>query len=800
MQFGYFDDERHEYVITRPDTPRSWSNYLGSTEYGAIITNNAGGYSFFHSAAQGRFTRWRPNNIPMDQPGRYFYIRDRDSGEFWSASWQPVSKPLGDEGYKSVCRHGTAYTAIESEYENIRTESTYFVPLEKHFECWLLKITNTGQRCRKISVFPFIEYSNHWQLWMDWVNLQYTQYILRMKVVEGIIDHCINPSLPVVRGDFAADPQSRHTFFALVGSPVAGFDTDLEKFIGPYHSYADPVVVAEGKCTNSIAVGDNGCGVFQSDLEIHPGESKEMLVLMGIGQAEVEGRSAVGEFYNPQVARMELDRLKEHWHELLKSLKVETPDHDFNSMMNTWSPYNCLITYAWSRAASIVYAGERDGLGYRDTLQDILGVLAMIPDEARRRLELMITGQVSSGGALPVVKQYDHNPGHEKAPSENEYRSDDTLWLFNTIPAYVDETGDVTFYDKILPYADRGEASVLGHMRRAIEFSLARSGVHGLPCGLAADWNDCIQLGQKGESVFVAFQLRYALKCYSGICGSLGREDERRWATNELETLDSNIAEHAWDGEWFVRGFREDGLTFGSRKNEEGQIFLNPQTWAVMSGYVSNEIAEHVMETVLGRLRTEYGLVICDPPFDKTDISVMKAALFNKGMKENGSIFCHTQGWAVIAETLLGHGREAYELFRAYLPAAYNDKVEIRGIEPYVYCQSTHGPESPRFGASRLPWLSGSAAWSYFAATQYILGIRPEAGGLRIDPCIPPGWKSYKVERRFRGKVMQIEVRNPDGVEKGVRQLALNGETIKGNLIPQDCMEEVNAVSIVMGK
>lgn len=800
MQFGYFDDERHEYVVTRPDTPRSWSNYLGSTEYGAVITNNAGGYSFFHSAAQGRFTRWRPNNIPMDQPGRYFYIRDRNSGEFWSASWQPVGKPLGEDEFKSVCRHGTAYTSIESEYENIRTESTYFVPLGRHFECWLLKITNTGQRSKKISVFPFIEYSNHWQLWMDWVNLQYTQYILKMKVVDGIIDHCINPSLPVVRGDFGADPQSRHTFFALVGSPIRGFDTDLDKFIGPYRSYADPLVVTEGKCTNSIAVGDNGCGVFQTELEVHPGESKELLVLMGIGQAEIEGRAVVEQFSTPDVACDELENLKDHWHSLLGLVKVETPDHEFNSMMNTWSPYNCLITYAWSRAASLVYAGERDGLGYRDTVQDILGVLSIIPDQAKERLELMITGQVSSGGARPLVRQYDHRPGHEMTPSESEYRSDDTLWLFNTIPAYVSETGDLSFYESVLPYADKGEASVLGHMRRAIEFSLARSGAHGLPCGLAADWNDCIELGQKGESVFVAFQLRYALKTYSKICEELRRKEEYCWAVDELDRLDSDIAKSAWDGDWFIRGFREDGQIFGSRKNDEGQMFLNPQTWAVMSGYVSNEMAEQVMENTLGRLRTEYGLIICDPPYEKTDVSVMKAALFNKGMKENGSIFCHTQGWAVIAEAMLGHGGHAFELFLAYMPAACNGKADVREIEPYVYCQSTQGPQSPRFGASRIPWLSGSAAWSYYAATQYILGIKPDVNGLRIDPCIPAGWRSFKVERRFRGKTFQIEILNPQGVETGVTEVVLDGKKMRGNLIQDSDAKAVNVVRVVMGQ
>jgi cellobiose phosphorylase len=798
LQFGHFDDEHKEYVITRPDTPRSWSNYLGSTEYGAIITNNAGGYSFFNSAAQGRFTRWRPNNVPMDQPGRYFYLRDMDSGDYWSASWQPVGKPL--DKFKSVCRHGTAYTIIESEYDDIRTEATYFVPLNREFECWLLKVTNAGERKRRLSVFPFVEYSSHWQMWMDWVNLQYTQFIIEMKVVDGIINHCTNPYLPVVRGDFAADPQSRHTFFALIGSEISGFDTDREKFIGPYRGYANPLIVQQGRCTNSIAVGDNGCGVFQTDLEIMPGESKEFMVLMGIGQAEVEGKAAVAEFSNFEKVHQEFEKVKSFWHSRLESMMVKTPDPEFNSMMNAWSPYNCLIAYAWSRAASIVYAGERDGLGYRDTVQDLLGVLPIIPDEAEKRLELMITGQVSTGGAIPVVKQFSHHPGHEKILLENEYRSDDSFWLFNTVPAYVKETGRVSFYEKIFPYADKGEGTVLDHMHRAIEFSLKHSGQHGLPCGLSADWNDCLQLGQKGESVFVAFQLRFALKTYIDISENFGNRDEASWAKDHLETLDANLKKHAWDGKWFLRGYREDGLTFGSDKNDEGKIFLNPQTWAVISEHTSDDLAEEIMLKVHERLWTEYGLEICDPPYEKTDISVMKAALFNKGMKENGSVFCHTQGWAVIAEAMLGHGHRAFEIFRAYMPASYNERAEVREIEPYVYSQFINSPQSPRHGASRLPWLSGSAAWSYYAATQYVLGIKPEVDGLRIDPCIPSGWKSFEVMRVFRGKKLNIEVSNPEGVEKGVREILLNREHIDGNLIPLECMKNVNEVRVVMGK
>jgi cellobiose phosphorylase len=468
-------------------------------------------------------------------------------------------------------------------------------------------------------------------------------------------------------------------------------------------------------------------------------------------------------------------------------------------MLNMWSPFNCLMTYAWSRAASLIYAGERDGLGYRDTVQDMLGVMHTIPTEAVRRLELMITGQVSTGGAMPVVKQFAHRPGSEHAPREEDYRSDDCLWLFNAIPAYVKETGDLSFYRKVLPYADEGTDNVLGHMKRAILFSLNRSGAHGLPCGLFADWNDCIRLGDRGESVFVAFQLRYALSVYLEVSRLLASKEEEAWAQSNLDRLDEDLRNHAWDGEWYLRAYRADGFQFGSRSSREGQIFLNPQSWAVLSGHADRGRAASAMQAVRDRLATEYGLMICDPPYVETDYNVMRAALFNPGMKENGSIFTHTQGWVVIAETMLGHGDLAWQYFRATLPGAWNTRAEVREIEPYVYCQFTHSKYSPRFGASRVPWLSGSAAWSFFTATQHILGLRPEYGGLRIDPCIPAAWKGFTVTRIFRGKKVRVEVQNPAGVQKGVRKLVLNGELLEGNFIPAGRLAEENRVVVEMG-
>ena len=798
MQFGYFDDLNREYVVERPDTPRSWSNYLGSTEYGAIITNNAGGYSFYKSAAQGRFTRLRFNVIPMDQPGRYVYIHDKQSKDFWSTSWQPVGKPLTK--YKSECRHGTAYTKIASDYSSIKTETLFFVPLGRLYECWLLKVTNNDTKKRELSLFTYVEYANNWNLSQDMINLQYSQFISKMDVVGSIIDHGTNVYMPERPDHFEDDGQARHTFLAVTGADIKGFDTDREIFIGPYRTYANPIVVEEGRCRNSKSVGDNACGTLQVDVELQPGESKELVILMGIGKAGIEGKKAVQELGHPEKVKEEFKKLKDYWHSRLRGMTAETPDREFNSMLNMWNPYNCLITYAWSRAASLVYTGERDGLGYRDTVQDMLGVLHTIPDEVKERLELMITGQASTGGAMPVVKPFAHKPGNEKLPAEKEYRSDDCMWLFNTIPAYIKETGDVSFFDKVLPYADKGEDTVVGHLRRAIQFNLDRSGTHGFPCGLSADWNDCLQLGHDGETIFVAFQLRFALREYIEICTMLNKPQEVGWAKNHLTKLDENLDKHAWDGEWYLRAFRADGLKFGSKENDEASIFLEPQPWAVYSGHLTEKRGAMLMDVVNKRLSTEYGLMICDPPVEKTDPRVIKAVLFNKGMKENGSIFCHTQGWAIIAETMLGRGNHAYEYYRKFMPSAYNTKAEVRQIEPYVYCQFTNSKYSPRYGASRLPWLSGSASWAYYTATQYILGIQPDYRGLKIDPCMPSDWKEIKISRKFRKKDFTIVIRNKDGRQKGVKNITVNGEEIEGNLIPFETMKEKNEVVVVMGR
>ncbi len=777
MKYGAFDDARKEYVIERPDTPRSWSNYLGNARYGAILTNNAGGYSFFRSAAQGRFTRLWFNNVPLDQPGRYFYLRDRDSTDYWSASWQPVGKPL--DQYETTCRHGTGYTIITSQYAGVRTVAKYFVPLNRDYEVWVLEVENRSDRPRRLSAFSFVEYASEWAPTQDQFNMQYSQYIVRCDYVDGLISHGICSNLPEDPDDFQNRDQSRFSFLGVLGAEPVGFDTDRDTFLGsPYRGYDRPLVVVEGRCTGSLAEGDSACGVFQIDLDLAPGEKRSFAIVMGVGHASTEGRAALDELGTLERVEQALVAVRSHWHARLEAFRVESPDPALDSMINVWNAYNCLITYTWSRAASLVYAGARDGLGYRDTVQDLLGVLPAIPEEARERLELMITGQVSNGGAMPVVKQFAHRPGCEAQPAAAEYRADDCLWLFNTVPAYVKETGDIDFFRKVLPYADAGEATVFGHLRRALEFNLDRTGRHGLPCGLAADWNDTLALGYEGESVFVAMQLRFALATYVRIAQLLGRNDEVTWAQARLAKLDAALEEHCWDGKWYVRAFRDDGSVIGSRTNQEGTLFLNPQSWAVLSGAATGDRAELAMDSVHERLATDFGIVICDPPFTNTDVRVVRAVLFNPGMKENGAIFSHPQGWAVIAETRLGRGDRAYQYYRAYLPAAYNDRAEVRQIEPYVHCQSTHGKRSARHGASRLPWLTGTAAWSYVAATQHILGIRPDYGGLSIDPVIPSSWSGFNVTRRFRGATYDIEVDNSAGVERGVKRLLVDGREV----------------------
>jgi N,N'-diacetylchitobiose phosphorylase len=793
MQFGHFDDQAKEYVVDRPDTPRPWSNYLGSTEYGAIVTNHAGGYSFYRSAALHRILRLRGNAVPLDQPGRYFYLRDRDSGDYWSSSWQPVGKPL--DLYSSQCRHGMGYTIITSAYSGISTESTYFVPLGQTFEYWRLVVKNDGPAPRRLSVFTYCEFANVGHLLNDLTNLQYSLFVSKAEARAGMLAFASHPHQPFDPDDL----RSAHRYWMNVaGAKVVAFETLRERFIGNYGSYAQPEAVVRGSLTNFETAGENMCGTQQVDLELGPGESRELIVMLGLGTPESHGVTAVEQFGNSRRCQRELERVKQSWHALLGSSWVKTPDPEFDSMVNVWNAYNALITYAWSRSASTIYNGERDGLGYRDTVQDFLGVTPLLKQDMRGRLELMLTGQVESGGAMPLVRPFDHQPGKEQPPRKEDFRSDDALWLFHAVPAYVAETGELDFYNKELPYADRGSATVLGHLRRALEFNLERTGRNGLPSGLAADWNDCCKLGYTGESVMVAFQVCYGLSVYRGIAERFGLEREASWADDERVELERKIQSVCWDGDWFIWATGADGTRFGTKQMEEGKVYLNTQVWAVISGVATDAQARRALESTREALATPYGLMLCAPPFEKTPRHIMDGVVYNKGIKENGGIFNHPQAWAVMAECLRGNGDQAYEYYRAYMPSAYNTRAELREIEPYVHSQTTYATISPNAGKSRVPWLTGTASWSLFVAVQSILGIVPELDGLRIDPCIPRHWPRFEVQRVFRGKRLTIRVENPSSSCRGVRELLVDGKPIAGNVVPLSALRDGSSIEATL--
>ncbi|MBQ7620429.1 MAG: N,N'-diacetylchitobiose phosphorylase, partial [Treponema sp.] len=528
-----------------------------------------------------------------------------------------------------------------SEYSGIKTEALYYVPLGQTFEYWRLKVTNDSSKARKISAFTYCEPSNQWNTTQDQVNLQYSIFICKGEQKDNLLRFAIHDNLYKQFPDEEVGRSWQHSWMALCGAKVSGFDTSREAFLGTYGSYKEPAAVIAGKCFGSNAYGDNFCGSCQSDLELAAGEAKEIIVLFGIGDAWTTGKKTAQEFGNAERADQEFEKLKKNWHAKLGSFKAMTPDEDINHTVNVWGLYNCLITFAWSRAASLVYNGERDGLGYRDSVQDILGVAAAIPQEAEARLVRMISGQCQNGGAIPVISK-DFNAGHEKAPKPEEFRSDDCQWFFNSIPCYVAETGDFDFYKKVVPYADGGEATVFEHLKQALLFNLERMGADGLPCGLLADWNDCLKLGYKGESLFVAFQLRLGLTTYADIARRLGKNSESDWALKERETLDKNIQKKCWDGKWFIWAVAEDGTVYGTHTMEEGQVYFNTQVWAVMSGAATSEQARECLKTVKEKLATPYGLMLCAPPFVKAPRQIMTSVVYNAGIKENAGIFNHT--------------------------------------------------------------------------------------------------------------------------------------------------------------
>lgn len=798
MQYGYFDLENKEYVITRPDTPAPWANYLGDPEYGAIISNNAAGYSFVKSGANGRITRYRFNS-DMALPGRYIYIRDNDAKDYWSASWQPVGKPL--DTYKSECRHGTAYTVMTAEYTGIKSETTYYVPQGKTYEVWRTKITNNSDKDRNLSTFGFVEFTNECNYEQDQVNLQYTLFITRTsfegdKIIQHINEH---------NGCDETGSNHMERFFGLVGAPVSAYNGGLSSFIGPYRTYSNPIAVERGKCDNELNYCSNCCGALQSDFVLKPGETKELIYLLG-RKNNAEATEIMAEYKKAGKVDEEVAQLKNYWHGKLSNFKIETPSMEFNNMLNVWNAYQCFITFIWSRAASLIYCGLRNGYGYRDTVQDIQGIIHLDPEMAAEKIRFMLSAQVDNGGGLPLVK-FDHNAGHENTPDDPEYvketghpsyRADDALWLFPTVVKYIGESGNKAFLDEVIVYANGGEDTVYAHLKRAIKFSMERLGDHDMPAGLHADWNDCLRLGSKGESTFVAFQLYYAMT-------ELRKMAEYKGDTAYVAYLDevqaklSASLEKCWDEDRFIRGIREDGVIVGAKKDPEANMWLNPQSWSVISKFAEGERAETAMNSVYNILNTPYGAKLLEPPYKKHYFDGALMKVFNLDVKENGGIFSQSQGWLILAESLLGHGNRAFEYFMETSPIAMNDKAEIRVSEPYVHGQFTESKASPYEGRSHVHWLTGTASTVMVGCVEGICGMRPDFDGLAIAPSIPSAWDGFKIEKIFRGKKLNITIDNSAHVESGVAKLTLNGEKLDGNYVPETKLADVNDIVVVMG-
>lgn len=798
MNYGHFDLENKEYVITNPATPAPWANYLGDPEYGAMISNNAAGYSFVKSGANGRLLRFRFNS-DMALPGRYVYIRDNSDGDYWSASWQPVGKPL--DKYKSECRHGTAYTVISAEYSDIKSEVTYYVPYGKTYEVWRTKITNTSNNERNLSVYGFCEFTNENNYEQDQVNLQYSLFITRTSFEENkILQHISENS-----GRDETGSNHCERFFGMVGADISAYNGSFSDFIGTYRTYSNPIAVESGKCNNKMNYNSNSCGALQSDITLAPGETRELIYI--VGQCDnVQANAILSEYKTAGKVDAEIAELKNFWHAQLDNFQVETPSAEFNNMINVWNAYQCFITFIWSRAASFIYCGLRNGYGYRDTVQDIQGIIHLNPEMAADKIRFMLSAQVDNGGGLPLVK-FNHNAGHENTPDDPEYvketghpsyRADDALWLFPTIVKYIGESGNKAFLDEVIVYANGGEDTVYEHLKRAIKFSIEHMGDHNMPAGLHADWNDCLRLGAKGESTFVAFQLYYALNAIKEMA-FMKHDDEYIAYIGEIQDNLSESLEKCWDEDRFIRGIREDGTIVGAKHDPEANMWLNPQSWSVISGFATDEEAEKAMNSVYEILNTPYGAKLLEPPYKDHYFDGALMHIFNDDTKENGGIFSQSQGWLILAEALMGHGNRAFEYFMETSPAAMNDKAEIRVMEPYVHGQFTESKASPYEGRSHVHWLTGTASTVMVGCVEGICGMRPDADGLLIAPSIPSEWDGFKISKNFRGKKLNICVDNSVHTESGVKSVTLNGELLEGNYVPADKLTEINEINVVLG-
>jgi N,N'-diacetylchitobiose phosphorylase len=798
LRYGYFDNDNREYVIDRVDVPVSWTNYLGVKDMCTVISHNAGGYSFHKNAEHQRITRFRQNGVPLDRPGHYVYLRDDDTGEYWSISWQPVGKSLDQANYQ--CRHGLSYSCFSCDYQNIHAEQALFIPIEDDVELWDVKIRNTGAKPRRISVFAYVEFSFH-HIEIDNQNLQMSLYASGTSYRDGVIEY-----------DFFYEPSTFHYFTA--SFEPDSYDTLRDSFLGDYRTETNPLAVEQGHCSASVELGGNHCGALQKKIQLAPGEESRLVFMLGVGP-RAKGKEIRSKYSIAANVDREFAALKSYWQKKLSVFQCKTPHPGLDTMVNIWTLYQAETCVVWSRFASFVEVGGRAGLGFRDTSQDVMSVVHTNPDKCRQRIVELLKAQVAQGYGLHLFDPDWFDPEKQNAlafksptiahPPDRKSLihgiehacSDDALWIVVTVCEYVKETGDVALFDQVLPFADEGQATVYEHLKRSLDFSAAQVGKTGICKGLRADWNDCLNLGG-GESAMVSFMHHWALRAFVEAAEFLGREQDVTYYSALAEKVRQACERELWDGAWYLRGITAKGLSVGSHESEEGKIFIESNTWAVVSGASSAERGASAMDAVDKHLFSEYGIHLLWPAFSKPNDDIGFVGRVYKGIKENAAIFSHPNPWAVIAECKLGRGERAMKFYNSMLPIHQNDKIEIRQAEPYSYCQFVMGKDHTAYGRARHPWLTGSGGWNYTAVTRWILGVRLAFNGMIVDPCIPKEWKQFHVTRQWRGANFEIEVRNPNGVEHGVSGITLNGKPVQGPIAPQPA-GSVNEVIVIMG-
>ena len=798
MKYGYFDDKNREYVITNPRTPFPWINYLGTEDFFGLISNTAGGYAFCKDAKFRRITRYRYNGVPMDNGGRYFYIHD--NGTVWNPGWKPCRTEL--DSYE--CRHGMNYTRIKGSKNGLEAEVLFFVPLHTWAEIQKVTLRNTTAETKRFRLYSFVE----WCLWnaqTDMENFQRNFSTGEVEVKGSTIYH---------KTEYRE--RRNHYAYYSVNAPLSGFDTDRESFLGLYNGFDAPQSVLENTPRNSVAHGWSPVASHCLDIELQPGECKELVFILGYVENDpqekweskqvIDKRKAeatIARFDTAEKADAAFAELKAYWDKLLDIYTLQSGNDKLDRMVNVWNQYQCMITFCFSRSASFFESGIGRGMGFRDSNQDLVGFLHQIPERARERIIDIASTQFPDGGCY-----HQYQPLTKKGNNEiGQGFNDDPMWLIFGVVHYLKETGDYTLLDEAVPFDNQPgtEVSLFEHLRVSFNHIVEHLGPHGLPLIGRADWNDCLNLncfsdnpdesfqttenkteGSKAESLMIAGLFVMYGREYARLAARIGKPDEAKRAQAEVDRMTEAVKRYGWDGGWFLRAYDFFGNKIGSEENEEGKIFIESNGWCTMAGIGLEEgMVDRALDAVKERLDCEHGIVLNNPAYTTYHIESGEISSYPEGYKENAGIFCHNNPWIMIGETVRGRGDRAWEYYQKICPAYIEEKnSELHKVEPYVYAQMIAGKDAYRPGEAKNSWLTGTAAWNYFAITQYILGIRPEYDGLLIDPCIPSDWQGFTVTRRFRGATYRIEVRNPEGRMKGVRTLRVDGREIEGNLVP----------------